>query len=71
VALAASLPEVCGDAALYFDPLQVDDIAEKLVAIASDATLSLHLRDNGVERSKQFTWDACAEKTAAALRESL
>jgi glycosyltransferase involved in cell wall biosynthesis len=31
VARAASLPEVFGDAALYFDPLRVEDIAEKLV----------------------------------------
>ena len=36
VARVASLPEVCGAAALHFGPLQVDDIADKLLIIASD-----------------------------------
>ena len=36
VARAASLPKICGNAALYFDPLEVEDMAEKLVLLASD-----------------------------------
>jgi glycosyltransferase involved in cell wall biosynthesis len=67
----ASLPEVCGDAALYFDPMQVDDIAAKLVRIGSDDALCLALKVKGVERSRLFTWDACAAKTAEGLRSCL
>jgi len=71
VASAASLPEVCGDAALYFDPLDVRDIANKLVKIASDVALRQHLRERGLERSRLFTWTSCSQRTAEALRASL
>ena len=71
VARAASLPEVCGDAALYFDPLQVEDIADKLVMIASDVDLQGQLRDRGLARSRLFTWRSCYEKTADGLRAHL
>jgi glycosyltransferase involved in cell wall biosynthesis len=71
VARAASLPEVCGDSALYFDPLEVEDIATKLVVIASDSELCQQLRGKGLKHSKLFTWSPCSEKTAEALRASL
>jgi glycosyltransferase involved in cell wall biosynthesis len=71
VSRAASLPEVCGDAALYFDPLDVDDIADKLIEIASDRVLGEQLRERGRERSRLFTWKSCSAKTAQALRASL
>jgi glycosyltransferase involved in cell wall biosynthesis len=70
-ARAASLPEVCGDAALYFDPLNVDDIAAKLVEIASDLEISRELRDRGLARSKLFRWNTCSRTTADALRSVL
>jgi len=71
VAQAASLPEVCGDAALYFDPLSVEDIADKLVAIASDSELWIQLKQDGLKRSRLFDWQLCASKTAGALRANL
>jgi glycosyltransferase involved in cell wall biosynthesis len=71
VSQAASLPEVCGNAALYFDPLDEKDIAEKLVLIASNAALAARLRDEGRRRSKGFTWDSCARLTTEHLRECL
>lgn len=71
VSKAASLPEVCGDAALYFNPLDAQDIAEKLVLIASDRALAARLREEGHKRSGGFTWDSCAELTAERLRECL
>lgn len=71
VARAASLPEVCGDSALYFDPLDVEDIATKLFTIALDAELRRRLREKGLQHSRLFTWEACSEKTADALRANL
>jgi len=71
VSKAASLPEVCGDAALYFDPLDGQDIAEKLVLIASDSAFTNRLREEGRRHSRGFTWDSCAELTAARIRECL
>ena len=71
VARAASLPEVCGDAALYFAPLEIEDIADKLTAIATDARLGRQLRENGLEHSRLFTWQSCSQKTAKALLANL
>ena len=71
VAKAGSLPEVCGEAALYFDPVRTDDIAEKLVMIATDSALRKKLIDSGLERSRLFTWESCALCTSDALRLAL
>jgi glycosyltransferase involved in cell wall biosynthesis len=71
VARAASLPEVCGDAALYFNPLEIDDIAAKLIMIGSDDALCRQLKEKGLERSRLYTWDSCATATAEALRANL
>jgi glycosyltransferase involved in cell wall biosynthesis len=65
VSNAASLPEICGDAALYCDPLDVGSIAEKLIQLLGDSLLQDQLRRKGLERIKQFTW----QKAAAQLRQ--
>jgi glycosyltransferase involved in cell wall biosynthesis len=67
VSQAASLPEVCGKAALYFNPLKIDDIADKLIALAFDAHLCEELTRDGLERSKLFTWEKCSSMTVDAL----
>lgn len=45
---------ICENAALYFDPLDPEDIASKLIQIASDEKLSEQLVENGKERLKVF-----------------
>jgi glycosyltransferase involved in cell wall biosynthesis len=57
----SSLPEVCGDAAFYVDPLSVDSIANGLNQIASDANLRTELTEKGLKRQSEFTWDKTAE----------
>lgn len=71
VSQAASLPEVCGDAALYCDPHDPEDIAEKIRLLMSDEALRAELRQKGLERAMQFTWDKCAKETMAVIREAL
>jgi glycosyltransferase involved in cell wall biosynthesis len=71
VSKAASLPEVCGDAALYFDPLDIGDLAAKLIEIASNSKLRQQCIERGLERSGLYTWDSCSKKTAEALRANL
>ncbi len=44
---SASLPEICCDAALYFDALNIDDIANKLLAVASNSEVRNELRKKG------------------------
>jgi alpha-1,3-rhamnosyl/mannosyltransferase len=64
-----SLPEVAGDAALLVDPLDADAIAQAMARIVDDRALADDLRAKGLSRARTFTWDACAAKTAAVLRE--
>jgi glycosyltransferase involved in cell wall biosynthesis len=71
VSRAASLPEVCGDAALYFDPLNVEEMANCMLQVACSSTLRERLANAGIERSRQFSWESCARRTAAGLRTCL
>ena len=61
---AASLPEVCGDAALYFDPKDPTDIAAKILKITSEPSLKETLIAKGTKRAREFTWEKCAKKTS-------
>lgn len=67
VSRAASLPEVCGDAALYCDPLDPHDIAAQIRRAVNDATLRAELVDRGRLHARRFTWERCAEQTAAVM----
>jgi glycosyltransferase involved in cell wall biosynthesis len=71
VARAGSLPEVCADAAVYFDPLNVKEIASCMVQMATDAALCNRLAEEGLKRSRCFTWASCAQRTAGELRACL
>ncbi len=66
---AASLPEVCGDAALYFDPFQPKDMAEKISKVLSDDPLRRELIKKGSEKARSFSWDSAASQTAKVLEE--
>lgn len=57
-----SLPEIGGDAVLYCDPMNVDDITAKLAMIANNEQLKSELSAKGLERSKLFSWDESAER---------
>jgi glycosyltransferase involved in cell wall biosynthesis len=56
VSRAASLPEVCGEAAVYCDPNDPADIGRALDVVLEDAALQSELRRRGHERAAQFTW---------------
>jgi glycosyltransferase involved in cell wall biosynthesis len=62
-ARAGALPEVAGDAALYFDPMIVADMAAALRRIAADETLRRTLRALGLSRARDFD----PRKTTARL----
>jgi len=64
-ARASCFPEVFGDAACYFDPLRVDDIATAIRRVIDDQALRRHLIDRGTECVKRFSWRAMAEQTLA------
>jgi len=58
---APALREVCGDAALFFDPLSPDAIAQALRRLADEPNLRVELVERGRRRAAQFTWDAAAQ----------
>lgn len=64
---AASLPEVCGDAALYCDPYNSVDIAEKILCLISDPGLQTELRRKGIEQIRQYSWEKCIVKTCKII----
>ena len=66
-ARSTSLPEVAGDAALYFDPGSVDELAEAIARIAGDGTLRARLVAAGAERVREFTWARTAAETMAVF----
>jgi glycosyltransferase involved in cell wall biosynthesis len=65
---ATSLPEVAGEAALYFDPEDVEAIAVSVRRILEDQELAERLRTAGLERAKRFSWDETAHRTLACYR---
>ncbi len=68
---AGALPEVVGDAALTFDPLDAGSLARALRAVLEAPDLREKLRRAGFERARRFAWDRTARATAAAYREAL
>lgn len=59
---ASSLPEVAGDAALYFDPYNVDVLAEAMQRALSDESLRADLRARGFAQAKKFSWERAARQ---------
>jgi glycosyltransferase involved in cell wall biosynthesis len=64
----SSLPEVSGDAALYFDPVSERAIVETLRRLLSDAELRDELARRGLERATHFSWDRVATETEAVYQ---
>ena len=60
----ASLPEVCGDAALYCDPDDPATLAAQLRRLLDSDALAAELRQAGRQRAAGFTWDRAAREFA-------
>lgn len=66
---AASLPEVGGDACLYFDPHNLGDMVEKIDGVISDKRVRSELIKKGQQRVKLFSWKKLAEQTMKVYEE--
>lgn len=64
-----ALPEVIGEAALFFDPESVASIAEVLRSVCRSSALREDLRERGRIRAKQFSWEKMAAETLQAYEE--
>jgi glycosyltransferase involved in cell wall biosynthesis len=67
----ASLPEVGGDVALYVDPYDPRDIAEKVMRAVEDEKLRETMIAQGLARARQFSWRRAAEETLKVYDEVL
>jgi len=70
-ARTASLPEAAENAALYFDPADSEDMADRMVSLATNQVLYQECRRLGLERAQGFSWDRCAERTLQIITETV
>ncbi|MBN1348788.1 glycosyltransferase family 4 protein [candidate division KSB1 bacterium] len=66
-----SFPEICGNAAEYFDPHKVEDMSATILKVLQNETLKRSLILQGFENIKRFSFEKCAHETAAVYRGAL
>lgn len=66
---SSSLPEVVGDAALLFDPLDASDLAKKMQSAVNDLALRQALVEKGLRRVRSFSWKKTAVETLEIYRQ--
>lgn len=72
---ASSLPEVGGEAVIYFNPFNVESIAAAIAEVLNYHTTKYgkyeEIIQKGLERAKKFSWEKCARETLAVLHSIL
>ena len=67
-AQSSSLPEIGGDAALYFDPTDARALASTIERLLSDSALRSDLISRGRAQAAKFRWEDAANETLAVFR---
>ncbi len=67
----SSLPEAGGDAAIYFDPENTEDIEEKMEKVLTDHDLRIKMKEKGLSHYKKFTWDKAAHEVLNVVEDVL
>jgi glycosyltransferase involved in cell wall biosynthesis len=65
---AAAMPEVLGDAGLYFNPNEVDDIRKTISKLLMDQDLRHSISQLAEARSHEFSWEKTEDKTKRAFQ---
>ena len=65
---AASLPEVAGDAALYFAPDDTSGLLAQLARLETEPGLAESMRQRGFANAERFSWHDSAHRILASLR---
>lgn len=68
---ASCLPEINGDAALYFNPTNLEDIALKIDRVIKDTELRKALIHKGYLQAKKYSWQRMAEQTLEVYERAL
>jgi glycosyltransferase involved in cell wall biosynthesis len=64
----SSLPEVCGKGALYFDPLNINDIAEKIKAMIANTKLRENYIFEGKLNAEKYSWQISGQKLISEMK---
>jgi alpha-1,3-rhamnosyl/mannosyltransferase len=70
-AATPALQEVVGDAALTFDPVNVEELAHVLLRVLGDADLRADLSQRGLVQAQRFSWKKAAQETLIVYRQAL
>ena len=65
------MPEVCANAALYFNPYDTSDMAEKIFLMTTDEDLRSSFITKGYDHVKNFTWEKCLDETSKIISDAL
>lgn len=65
----SSLPEAGGDAAMYVEPEDVNDIVEKITKVIADKKLREEMIEKGKKQVKKFSWEKAAKETMEVLQQ--
>lgn len=68
---ASCLPEIAGEAAVYINPLDEQHLMSAMANLAADSSKREQLRQRGLRRAAQFTWERCARQTLDLYRAAL
>ncbi|GGJ07888.1 glycosyltransferase family 4 protein [Neoroseomonas lacus] len=68
---AGAVPEVCGPAALWFDPAQPATLREALVRLIEEDGLREGMRGAGLARAAEFTWERAARALLSLIEDRL
>ena len=66
---APAIREVCGDAALFFDPADPVALSQQICKIFSDKAEAGRLRDSGYDRAHRYSWRESAAMNLSAIRD--
>lgn len=64
----SSMPEIAGDAAVYFDPSDEEEMLIVMESTLQSQDMIRSLRERGYEREKSFSWDKCVSQTLELYR---
>jgi len=68
---ASVMPEVLGDAALFFNPLDIEDIAQAMYQLATTYRIKKELRDKGFKQVKKYSYTKMAHQTLEVYKKAL
>lgn len=68
---SAAMPEILGDAALFFDPLNAQEMANCIEKVLGDEEMQSELAKKSLRQAKKYSWQITARKTAKVIKEAV